>query len=290
MKRRPCMNEASCAFVILTWNSVSYVERCLNSVLGLPFRELAVLVLDNGSDDGTVELIEEHYAKEIREGRLLLTRADHNLGTTVSRNILMRDICPETDYICVLDSDTEVYAEAFDVMCGHYADDAGGLIGVMGPRMRNESKILQPSGRSLPTLQIKLGKALPLHSLREWAAAAEVCDTPVRGGLQDVGYLLSACWLFPYSTYASVGPLDESIFYAPEDADWCARVHKAGLRVVIAHDAEILHAYQRIGHKKVLSRVNMSHIKGLVYFFLKHRYLFGSRGVWNPASAWKSRE
>ncbi len=282
----PSMNEASCAFCILTWNSASYIDRCLDSVLHLPFREVRAFVFDNGSTDGTPGHIAYRYKSEVEEGRVVLVCADSNTGTTRSRNALLSRIPEATDYICVLDSDTEVYPAAFEAMCAHYSADGGIGIGVMGPRMRNEEGELQFSGRSLPTLPIKLGKGIPVGFLRSIAADAEVCDTPVRCGLQDVGYLLSACWLLPYSTYREVGPLDEEIFYAPEDVDWCARVHKAGLRVVLAHDAEILHAYQRLSHKKLVSRTNASHVRGLAHYFVKHGYLLRSEGVWDPSTAW----
>lgn len=286
MTSKPLMSEASCAFIILTWNSASYIDRCLDSVLALPFQELKAYVFDNGSIDGTPERIADRYSTEMREGRLTLVRSDKNVGTTVSRNALLRAVDASMDYVCILDSDTEVYSTAFEVMCAHYAHNDGGFIGVMGPRMRNEAGELQFSGRNLPTMAIKIGKGLPIPALREAAASAEICDTPVRGGLQDVGYLLSACWLLPYSTYQRVGPLDEAIFYAPEDVDWCARIHSVGLRVVLAHDAEILHAYQRLSHKKVLSRMNVSHVRGLLHYFTKYRYLLKSRKVWDSAAAW----
>lgn len=266
---------------------MSYVDRCLDSVLALPFRNVTAYVYDNGSCDGTPEHIKEVYGQAISDGSLVLKTADHNTGTTVSRNTLLRLVDSSTDYICVLDSDTEVYPHAFEAMCAHFASDTEGEIGVIGPRMRNESGELQLSGRNLPTLTIKLGKGIPIPALRKRAALAEVCDTPVRGALQDVGYLLSACWLFPYSTYSTVGQLDERIFYAPEDVDWCARVHAAGMRVCYAHDAEILHAYQRLSHKKLISKTNASHIAGLAYYFAKHGYLLRSRGVWNPGNTTK---
>lgn len=285
MKRLPLMADATCAFAILTWNSAAYVDRCLDSVLALPFRRVTAYVFDNGSADGTPEHVSERYGAAIDEGRLVLRQARANLGTTASRNELLGAISPSTDYICILDSDTEVYPQAFEALCAHYARDLSGSIGVMGPRMRNEAGRLQHSGRNLPTVPIKIGKAAPSAALRRAASMAEVCDTPVRDSLQDVGYLLSACWLFPYSTYRAVGPLDERIFYAPEDADWCARVHEAGLRVVYAHDAEILHAYQRLSHKKLLSKTNARHIAGLAYYFAKHRYAFRSERIWNPSHA-----
>lgn len=46
---------------IVTWNSKRYIENCLDSVLGQDFNDFSVMVIDNGSNDGTVELIRSTY-------------------------------------------------------------------------------------------------------------------------------------------------------------------------------------------------------------------------------------
>lgn len=278
------MHSHSCVFVILTWNSAAYVERCLQSVLALPFGRLQVLLHDNGSSDGTPQFVRERFEDDISSGRIVLRQSSTNLGTTTPRNSLIREVDPSTDFVCILDSDTRVNPDAFEAMCRHYEADTHHSIGVMGPLMRDESGALQLSGRALPTLASKLGKASPIGSVRQGAAAWERCDTPVVDDMQDVGYLLSACWFLPYATLGRVGLLDEHYLYAPEDVDWCARVHKAGLRVVYVQDAEIVHAYQRIGHKKLLSKANVWHVAGLLHYFRKHRYLVDSRAIWDPSA------
>lgn len=74
-----------------------------------------------------------------------------------------------------------------------------------------------------------------------------------------------------------VGLLDERIFYAPEDVDYCIRVRRTGFRVVRCFGATITHEYQRISKKRLLSKTNLEHVRGLAYFFRKHGYLFDAR-------------
>ena len=257
------------SFVILTWNSARYVERCLDSVLGIGDYCSEVFVVDNGSTDGTVELLRSLAAVD---SRLNVVELDVNRGTTVSRNIALRKVSPKATHICILDSDTIVNRRAFDEMVFCLNTDPS--IGVIGPAMVDASGKVQLSGRNLPTLGIKLGKAFPFGSFSARAAAAERPAT-VSGsdGLQDVGYLLSACWFMPRLTLERVGFLDERIFYAPEDVDWCLRCHRAGLRVCFCPGALIVHEYQRLSHKRLLSKTNVEHLKGLAYYFWKHRYL-----------------
>ena len=140
--------------------------------------------------------------------------------------------------------------------------------------MVNSAGEEQLSGRNLPTVSLKLRKACPFGNVAERAAAEEIPSTPVVDGLQDVGYLLSACWLMPRESLDAVGLFDEKIFYAPEDVEWCHRCHDAGLRVSLCHRANIIHEYQRISHKRLVSRMNLEHIRGLLYYFRKYHYLF----------------
>ena len=43
---------------------------------------------------------------------------------------------------------------------------------------------------------------------------------------------ISCCWFMRREVIERVGPLDELIFYAPEDVDYCLRAWKSGLAVV----------------------------------------------------------
>lgn len=265
---RPPFREAKVAFVVLAWNSEAVISPCVESVLALECARLDLWVVDNGSTDDTPGIL---AGIAMRDPRLHIITEVRNLGTTVSRNEALRMVPQDVDYVCVLDSDTSVNQEAFDFMAATLVSNP--TIGVVGPTMADSAGNVQLSGRALPTLGIKLGKACPLGRAAERAAEAERPSAPIVGGLQDVGYLLSACWLMPRVSLECVGLLDERIFYAPEDVDWCLRCHKAGLRVVRCYGAHIVHEYQRLSHKRLLSRTNVEHLKGLAHYFVKHRYL-----------------
>ena len=79
-----------------------------------------------------------------------------------------------------------------------------------------------------------------------------------------------------------IGLLDEKIFYSPEDVEYCVRTWKAGFRVIYKPRARIIHATQRISKKKLISRHNWEHIKGLIYFFNKYGLFFSSESIIFP--------
>lgn len=270
------MNKPVVAFVILSWNSQHYISNCLDAVLCCNSFTPLLLVVDNGSTDKTSAILQQY---EVDHSEIICTFLPENFGTTISRNLALKNLPSDANYVCILDSDTVINDQALATMIQILEQNPD--IGIVGPTMMNSAGATQLSGRNLPSLGIKLRKAAPLKGLQDEGAQMEVPNTPVVQDMQDVPYLLSACWLMPVSTIDAVGFLDENIFYAPEDVDYCLRVWQAGLRVVRCWNAQIIHEYQRLSHKKLFSKTNKEHLKGLVYYFKKHHYLFDSSKALN---------
>lgn len=270
------MNKPVVAFVVLSWNSQHYISNCLDAVLCCNSITPLVLVVDNGSTDKTSAILQQYEADH---SEIICTFLPENFGTTISRNLALKNLPSDANYVCILDSDTVINDQALATMIQILEQNPD--IGIVGPTMMNSAGATQLSGRNLPSLGIKLRKAAPLKGLQDEGAQMEVPNTPVVQDMQDVPYLLSACWLMPVSTIDTVGFLDENIFYAPEDVDYCLRVWQAGLRVVRCWNAQIIHEYQRLSHKKLFSKTNKEHLKGLVYYFKKHHYLFDSSKALN---------
>lgn len=270
-KKKPAV-----AFVVLTWNSQQYISSCINSILRCTSIVPVVFVVDNGSTDNTPVTLKKY---EVDYSEVICTLLPENFGTTISRNLALKNLPSDVSYVCILDSDTVINDQALATMI--HILEQNHDIGIVGPTMMNSGGATQLSGRNFPSLGIKLRKAAPFKKMQARGAQMEKPNTPVVQNIQDVPYLLSACWLMPASTIDTVGFLDENIFYAPEDVDYCLRVWQAGLRVVRCWNAQIIHEYQRLSHKKLFSKTNKEHLKGLVYYFKKHHYLFDSSKALN---------
>ena len=97
-------------FVILVWNSEKVIDKCLYSISNLERIEPVVIVVDNGSTDNTISIVEKYVTKFMLD----IIRYEQNMGTTISRNAGIRKLeTLKPDYYCVLDSDTEVNDDAF---------------------------------------------------------------------------------------------------------------------------------------------------------------------------------
>ena len=259
-------------FVILTWNSEKVIDNCMRSIFELKSVEPYIFIADNGSTDKTTELIRQYETK--LSDHFTVLQYHENKGTTVPRNVGIKQMMEsETDYICILDSDTIVNDEAFIKLDTEMKKHLN--YGIIGPSLVTSGGLLQMSARCFPTLLEKFYKAVPVKSLQRRGELMEIQRPPYPDAISySVDYLMSACWLVRPEVFEKTGFLDEKIFYAPEDAEYCIRVWKAGYQVAFCPGAKIVHEWQRISKKKLISRMNWEHIKGLIYMFRRHNYLF----------------
>lgn len=262
------------SIVILSWNSKKDLEVCLSSVYKhATLDEKEIIVVDNDSTDGSAEFITDNYPE------VILIRNKKNRGTTVSRNQAFK--IARGEYIMILDSDTKVEPGAVDLLVKEM--DRRPKVGVIGPKLVSPDGELRYSCRELPTFLSKFvfrsmsdkitSKLIAKEEYRDWDHSSPAY----------VGYMIGACLVIRRSCMEEVGLLDEKFFYAPEDVDYCLRVWKSGWRVMYAPRAVVVHKEVRVTSKgNIFQRFRnplfWAHVRGLVIYFLKHRYLFKRPG------------
>ncbi|WP_302938564.1 glycosyltransferase family 2 protein [Megamonas funiformis] len=262
------------AFIILTWNSEKYINNCIKSILDLNFSKIYISIVDNGSTDSTLEIL-ENLRSDKKNVYLNLIKLKNNLGTTISRNLAIKEVKDKVDYICILDSDTIINQNAIEHMI--ILLNKSKKNGIVGPMMKSLDGTIQPSGRNIPTLTVKILKVLPFSFIKKIGEDLEKIDIKYDNNILKVGYLMSACWLIKVEVIEKIGLLDEKIFYAPEDVEFCLRAWINGYNVLYDKNIEIIHEWQRISRKKLISKHNWEHIKGLIYLFFKYKYMFSTK-------------
>ena len=93
---------------ILSWNRKDDLRRTLDAVLALDLPGLLVHVIDNGSTDGTIAMLDEEYSAE-RYPALMVTKLPDNTGNA-ARNLFFKMV--DTDYLLTLDDDSWPRSEA----------------------------------------------------------------------------------------------------------------------------------------------------------------------------------
>lgn len=256
------------SFIILTWNSAQTIDDCLESIsMKCNSEDLRyeVIIVDNGSRDDTVIRI-ERMAKQMP---VTITRHSSNRGTTRTRNIALRQSAGRI--ICILDSDASLREGSLRSVIDELNGDES--IGILAPRMIETSGKVQISVKHFPTIGAKLARIPGILFGFPLVERGAYQGFPFEDTV-DVDTAISACWFFRRSLLDRVGYLDEHIFYAPEDVDYCLRVWRKGLRICYYPGFTVYHRTQQITHKNVFSPIAFSHLYGLLYFFLKHRYLW----------------
>jgi GT2 family glycosyltransferase len=261
--------------VILSFNSSRSIRKCLESLVdAIAVNQLKaeILIVDNGSTDRSLEIISEISAKQTASPNLpdsqnlpdiKLHRLEKNYGTTASRNIALRQSTGKK--ILILDSDAYVSPEALRGLIDYL--DQHPKVGLVAPKLIFPDGRPQLSTDQFPTVSRKIERVVRLRQIEK---------TQVQVDSTDVDYAISACWLLTREAFDAVGLLDEAIFYAPEDVDYCLRIWKAGFRIVYEPKFVVVHDAQERSRKLLPNRFTWLHIKGLGYYFVKHRYMWSA--------------
>jgi GT2 family glycosyltransferase len=218
---------------------------------------IEVIVVDNGSEDGTVAAI----AAEFPEVRLIA--GAENVGFARGNNLGLA--AGRGRYLLLLNSDTEVEPGAAAALIGFM--DAHSEAGACGPMLLNADGSLQPSGRALPSLWSVIVGMTKLYRLWKRDLYAE------RGRdysqTRRVGEVSGAALVVRRAAYERVGGLDPNLFAFYEDVDWCKRIGKAGYAIYYVPAARVKHHW-RGSSRRVPEVVYRAGQDSLRYYFAKH--------------------
>lgn len=206
--------------VIPAWNAWEHTERCLQSLRPTLAQEDQVVVVDNGSTDGTRESLTSY-------GWLEVVANDENQG--FARGCNQGATKARGGVIVFLNSDTVVPSGWLDELLAPFeATD----VGAVGPCSDNVS------GRQ---------KVAPVPDPREDADAftsfAEGWRASHGGETSEAGRLVGFCLAVRTSSFHAVGGFDERFEIGGfEDDDLCRRLHEIDLRLLIAHGSFVHHS------------------------------------------------
>jgi len=241
--------------VILTWNDGPLLSTAVDSVLRSEGVVTAVLVVDNGSEPPA----------EVLQPGVQLLRSETNLGVAPGRNLgASKGTAP---FLCLLDSDAELGPRSLRVLLEALSDES---IGVAVPVFRDQ--VPEASGGRAPSFGVKLARGFGLRSTYR-AMPRDVADRQ-----WDVDFGIGACQVIRRSVFDEVGGLDGSIFYGPEDVDFCLRVKEAGHRVVQVAGADVRHPPRRAFRQPFTVR-GMRHGWTIVRHLWRHRRVRRTSGI-----------
>jgi len=227
--------KADVAIVIVTYNSEGQIRECLESVFSQR-RNVSqqVIVVDNKSRDGTVDLI----SREFPDVQLIVS--SENLG--FAKGVNLGALGADADFVLLLNPDTVILNHAVDIIVDFArAHPAHGLYG--GRTLKPDGSLEPSSCWGVPTLWSMALFALGITSLatkNRWLDP-ESLGSWQRDSVREVGVITGCFLLTTIAIWNELDGLDERYFMYGEDVDFAMRAKAAGHRPVICPDAKLVH-------------------------------------------------
>jgi GT2 family glycosyltransferase len=192
-----------------------------------------VLIVDNGSTDGTIELL--RGVDDIT----LVSRPD-NPGYAAAINASY-DIFKQCDKIFILNPDTRLEEDSLALLAA--AVDEAPTVGAAAPKIVGDDGQLYRSIRREPSLSRVLGDAI--FGSRFATRGSWWSETELRADryteTQDVDWVTGAALCVRRSAIEVVGAWDERFFLYSEETDWLRRLRESGWRVRFVPSSTVWH-------------------------------------------------
>lgn len=268
--------------IVVTYESRDHVLACLRSLYVNPPRgEMEVIVVDNGSSDGTPDAVAHQFpAVEV-------IPRDSNDGFSAANNAGLERA--RGGYTLLLNPDTLVTPGALDAIVGFM--DEHPEAGIVGPRLVNARGEVDASAGGLPELRMQVLSWLGLRRLVPRALVHRLLAfEPTKRVLalvtgahfvpyepderpREVDFLSGACMMVRQEVWHSIGRLDERFFLYLEDADICARA-RGEWALYYLPAATVVH----VGGQSFAARsggrthhYSRERSESLLHYFRKHR-------------------
>jgi cellulose synthase/poly-beta-1,6-N-acetylglucosamine synthase-like glycosyltransferase/peptidoglycan/xylan/chitin deacetylase (PgdA/CDA1 family)/spore germination protein YaaH len=115
------------AVLIPAYNEEKVIERTIRAALRSSYRNLRVIVIDDGSKDKTLEVARNCFPEEEASGRLLILTKP-NAGKAEALNFALRRLDPEEEVFVGIDADTVIARDAISLLVPHFRNPKVGAL------------------------------------------------------------------------------------------------------------------------------------------------------------------
>jgi GT2 family glycosyltransferase len=240
------------AIIVLNWNGRIDTAACLDSLKALSYPAFEVVLVDNGSVDGSQEYFRERYSW------VTLLETGQNLGFTGGNNVgISYALRSGADYVLLLNNDTVVDAAFLDRLVA--AGQARPDVGILNPKIYyfDPPDMIWYAGGEL-----SLYRGLSRHYGYRQTDRGQFDDP------REVSFITGCAFFIKREVIDRIGLLDEYFFCYSEDADWSLRALKAGYKGLYVPSARIWHkvgAATRPSGNEFSIRMGTRNVMYLVY-------------------------
>ena len=284
------MPPPSVTAVVLNWCNYDDTVDCLDSLLNCEYKNLDILLVDNGSVDDSFERLNTSFPQ------IQFLQTGENIGYAGGNNrgiekALHRDI----DYVLVLNNDTILDPQSVSQLV-NVAEEASLRVGGVVPKILYYD---QPD-----RIWYAGGEFSPMRGLGIHWREGDLDQSGEEETVREVTFMTGACCLFSAEALRELKGFDEDFFAYVEDAELSLRMTDAGYKMYYQPKARILHRCPPLGtppspfqirqrdrNRRRIMRKHGSlreHLPFLARFYLTRAILFGRyiiTGDWPRAQA-----
>ena len=222
------VNPPSVFAVIPAWNQRAETLDCLASLRRGTHPSLRVIVVDNGSEDGTAEAIRAQYPA----ADILRNETNHGFAAAVNQGT-RHALALGAEFVLWLNNDTVVDSRALTILLAEAGRERAGVL-IPLIYYHDQPTVVWSAGADVnPLLLETRGEARGTLDRGQWR------------GVVDRRFATACAALIPRATLEAVGFLDERFFLYYDDADFSLRVVRAGHRILLVPSAKVWHKVAR---------------------------------------------
>ena len=218
-------NPLKVSIIIVNFNGLAHLKRCLSSVLNSDYGSIEIIVVDNASTDGSVEIIQEEFRGHSNIITLIPLRS--NLGFSVGNNVGAS--IAKGEFLFLLNNDTEIDKDCIKEVVTAMEGDVS--IGVGQPKilLMNRRTTFDSAG-----VFVNVNGFGRIRGLNEE-------DHGQYNVPYEISYAKGAAFIVRRSVWTQLGGFEPLFFAYFEETDFCLRVWLAGYRVVFIPHARVFH-------------------------------------------------
>jgi len=236
--------------IIVNWNGKKHLSYCLPSLEKIDYPNFEVIVIDNGSTDGSVEYVKKNFPK------VKIIQNRKNLGFAKANNIGFEKA--KGEYILLLNNDTEVAPAFLTKLVDAMKRDK--KIGAIQPKI-----VLMDSGK------LQAGGAFLTNTgfLYHFGYGKDPTDRKYNQQM-EIFSANGSCILVKREVIEKVGLFDPDFFCYFEETDFCWRVWLAGYKIVYVPGSVIYHKGAQTAKRLKSSFVNYHSFKNRIASLIKN--------------------
>ncbi|MBO7088704.1 MAG: glycosyltransferase [Lentisphaeria bacterium] len=175
---------ARIAVLLPVYNAEKFLRECLDSILHQTFPDFLLLACNDGSTDGSPDILKEYAAKD---ARIRILENPGNMGIVETRNHLLRELPDGTDYVAWIDSDDVMFPDRLQRQSSYL--DTHPEIGGVGSALEIIDENSRVTGfRPYPVTPAEIRRQLPLQNILAQPALMLRSDV-----IRRTGYYSSSC-------------------------------------------------------------------------------------------------